>query len=521
MKKILGTTLAAALLIPGPANAEILKNLKVNGQLDIQGTSARNASDFATRGDQDGNAVAVAGVVTAAPTNDNSAKNDRIGTVATRLLVDLSWDLLDDVHSVVTLRKNDRAWGAASNGVTGQPASGSQAINGAPGVGAGVLGNTMVDRAAITIDKLFGHVDTTLGRQYYGDAGDLIIYAGPKDTYGLFSTSIDAARFEMANDWMAFSGLAAKTANTTASFAAGTTDTNVRGFDILWKSMPLKAHTYVWNQVTQAAGALGSGAGKNDNLWVYGLKLRGEAMGGWLNADIAANGGEDRTSLAGACIAGGRCNATGSNYTGKALLLDAGYNAEVSGVGALTPWVNFGWGTGRSSNFETRNEGFTAIASDYRPGIMNRRFAGAAGIGAMNLGAGTGTGIGTNGLNNRVVYGAGLNVTPAAWEKLTLGAQLWHFNRQRNTSTIANSAAGVETGAKHLGAEYGITADWKHSENVKFGLGGSVYQPGGFVKQTIRNANGLTATNATNNTSAAFVGNNPATLAFADFQVKF
>ncbi|TPW18875.1 MAG: hypothetical protein FD126_3248, partial [Elusimicrobia bacterium] len=272
-----------------------------------------------------------------------------------------------------------------------------------------------------------------------------------------------------------------------------------------------------------AGGALGTAptmaaaGGKNDNLWVYGLKLRGEAMGGWLNADIAANSGENRNNtapgLAATCGTNG-CNALASNYMGKALLLDAGYNAEISGVGALTPWVNFGWGTGRSSNVEARNEGFTAIASDYRPGIMNRRFAGAAGIGALNLGAdGTGgsTGIGTNGLGNRVVYGAGLNVTPAAWEKLTLGAQLWHFNLQRFTATNTRPAGGTENGAKHLGAEYGLTADWKHSENVKVGLGGSVYQPGGFVKQNIRNANGL----------STYVGNNPAMLAFADFQVKF
>jgi hypothetical protein len=492
MKKILGTTLAAALLIPGPANAEILKNLKVNGQLDIQSTAARNANDFQTRAN-----------VTAAGT---AGGQDRIGTVGTRLLVDATWDLLDDVHSVVTLRKNDRAWGSA--GGLGQAAAGSQAV----GAG-GIQANTFVDRANITIDKLFGHVDTTLGRQYYGDAGDLIVYYGMKDTYGLWNTAIDAARFELANDWMAFSGLAGKTAGGT--FAPATADTNVRGFDILWKSLPLKVHTFIWNRVTQGANALGTAptnaaaaTGLNDNLWVYGVKLRGEAMGGWINADIAANGGEDRTTLAGTGCGTAGCNANTANYIGKALLLDAGYNAEISGVGALTPWVNFGYGTGRSSNLESSNENFTSIASDYRPGIMNRRFAGAAGIGALNLGAGTGTGIGTNGLGNRVVYGTGLNVTPAAWEKLTVGAQLWHFNQQRTTATNALLAAGTERGAKHLGAEYGVTADWKHSENVKVGMGGSIYAPGGFVKQTIRNA-------------GVGVGNNPATLLFADFTVKF
>lgn len=501
MKKILGTTLAAALLIPGPANAEILKNLKVNGQLDIQSTSARNANDFTTRGDTLG-AAATTG-------------QDRIGTVATRLLVDATWDLLDDVHSIVTLKKNDRAWGTTGN--SGQGQTGNQNLVG--GGATGVANTVWVDRAAVTIDKLFGSVDTTLGRQYYGDQGDLIFYAGPKDTFGLFVTAIDAARFEWANDMMALSGLAGKTAGT-AIATNPTTDTNVRGLDVLWKNMPLKVHTFLWNRVTQGGGQIGvapvnSGAagasGLNDNLWVYGLKLRGEAAGGWLNADIAMNSGEMRNpATAAACTTAG-CEANSSNYIGKALLLDAGYNAELSGVGALTPWVNMGYGSGRSSNLEARNEGFQSIASDYRPGIVNRRFAGAAGIGALNLGAGTGTGIGTNGLNNRVVYGLGVNMTPAAWEKLTLGAQFWHFNLQRNTATNTVLAATAQRGAKHLGSEYGVTADWKHSENVKVGLGAAIFAPGGFVKQTIANTN----------TAAINTGNNPATLAFADFTVKF
>ncbi|MDE2292868.1 MAG: hypothetical protein KGL53_12365, partial [Elusimicrobia bacterium] len=360
-------------------------------------------------------------------------------TTATRVLLNAKWDLLDDVHAVVTLRKNDRAWGTATAG--GEGASGSQAID-----AAGVLGNTFVDRAAVSIDKLGGYIDTTIGRQYYGDPGDLVIYYGSKDNFGLYNTAIDAARFEYANDWMAFSGLAGKTAGTKLT-TVPTTDTNVRGFDVLWKSLPMKLHTFLWNRVTQMGGQIGTApsvpagggastsGGLNDNLWVYGVKLRGEAMGGWVNLDLAANAGEDRLSgrvnSAGAdgtigtaddtqCGAAG-CNAMTANYIGKAFMFDAGYNAEMTNIGALTPWVNFGWGTGRSSNLEKTNEGFTSIASDYRPGIMNRMFDGTA---AANLGSGlTGGTIGTNGLNNRVVYGAGLNFTPAAWEKLTVGAQ--------------------------------------------------------------------------------------------------
>ncbi len=500
MKKILGTTLAAALLFPpGQASAEILKNLKVSGQLDVQTTAARNTSDFSTRGDIDGNG----GVL--------STGNDRIGAAVTRLLVDAKWDLLDDVHSMVTLRKNSRAWGSAGGVGLGQGGAGSESIGSrnAGNTTNGVIGNLWVDRAAVTIDKLAGHFDTTLGRQYYGEAGDLIIAYGPKDNYGLFVTAIDAARFEAANDWVAFSGLAGKTAGGT--LAPATSDTNVRGFDLLWKGLPLKVHTFMWNQVTQgaAAGQLGTTAGKNDNLWVYGVKLRGEAMGGWINADLAANSGESRSfvSPGAGCTALG-CNNPSANYMGKALLLDAGYNAEMSGVGALTPWLNFGWGTGRSSNLEGHDEGFQSIATDYRPGIINRRFTqGASGLG----GGGSAPAIGSAGLTNRVVYGAGLNFTPAAWEKLTLGTQIWSYNLQRVTQTNVAVAATAERGAKHLGTEFGLTADWKHSENVKVGVGGGWYLPGGVVTQAIGTAN----------VAGVSLGNNPATLAFADFSVKF
>src|SRR5688572_3494294 len=98
MKKLLGAALAAALVLPsGPASAEILKNLNVSGNLDIQANSGRNVMDFQTTAD------------------------DRIGDTLSRVLLNAGWDLLDDVHANVTLRKNDRPWGSI-----GGPASGGQ-----------------------------------------------------------------------------------------------------------------------------------------------------------------------------------------------------------------------------------------------------------------------------------------------------------------------------------------------------------------------------------------------------------
>ncbi|MDE2291520.1 MAG: hypothetical protein KGL53_05505, partial [Elusimicrobia bacterium] len=70
MRKLLATTLAAGLLVPAVANAEILRNLKVDGSLDVQAVSGRNVTDFTTRGD-----------VVGAP---STTGQDRIGTTATR-----------------------------------------------------------------------------------------------------------------------------------------------------------------------------------------------------------------------------------------------------------------------------------------------------------------------------------------------------------------------------------------------------------------------------------------------------
>ncbi len=514
MKKLLGTMLALA-LGTGSASAELLKNLKVSGQLDVQNTSARNVFDFST----DRNP---------APAADNN--NDRVSASWTRVMLTAEWDLLDDVHSQVTFRKNDRLWGTVGAGGT-QGAAGSQAIGSAAAAAGTVAGNVYLDRAAITIDKLMGRFDVTVGRQYYGEPGDLVIYFGPKDTHGLFVTSIDALRVESSNDWFNFSGLFGTTARNTATAAvtvgAPNNNTQVKGFDLGWKNLPIKLNSYIWNRNIQGAAGLGvapAGAvagGLNDNLYIYGLKLRGEAAGGWLSVDLAQNAGQDRTTNLGACVAMLRgangCPSVSSNYVGRAILIDTGYNMDVANVGGVTTWANFGWGSGRSSNVEGRNETFTGIASDYRPGVINRRFNAA---GAQNLGnlmatsAAAGAGFGTVGLGNRVVVGGGLNFTPAKHEQLTLGISGWDYRIQRATKLAAAGTNGdpAAAGNRHLGTEFGFTADWRHSDNVTVGAGWATFQPGGFVKESIR----LATVPGT-----LEEGNNPASMVFADLTVRF
>src|SRR6185312_82472 len=91
--------------------------------------------------------------------------------------------------------KNDRTWGntnlnGASPATKGGTGGNSQDLN-------TIQNNLFVDEAYVKIDKLFGALDTTIGRQFYGESGDLVIYYGPKyNLYGMPITALDAGRFD-------------------------------------------------------------------------------------------------------------------------------------------------------------------------------------------------------------------------------------------------------------------------------------------------------------------------------------
>src|SRR5688572_818220 len=101
MKKYLGVVASLSLVWSAqPAQAELLKNLRIGGQIDLQATSAHNVTDFSTRRTETP-PIAAPGVGSV-----GTLANDRIGDMQTRVLVNLDWDILDDVHARVTLRKN-------------------------------------------------------------------------------------------------------------------------------------------------------------------------------------------------------------------------------------------------------------------------------------------------------------------------------------------------------------------------------------------------------------------------------
>jgi hypothetical protein len=467
MKKLLGSTLALALIVPAGANAEMLKNLKVSGQLDVQADSANNITDFATRTNTPGG-------------HPIGVNNDRIGAAYTRLILSADWDLLDDVHSRVTIDK-----GANNN-------AGARAYGSGPQTVQGLQNTTTVDEANVKIDKVFGAIDTRIGRQFYGEAGDLIAYFGPQDNYGMNVNAIDAFRFDWAMENLGVTGLAGVTAGGGLGVNNGSTD--LRALLVNYKADAASFGAYVYNQVQHATGGSGATApavnGKNDFLYVVGVKGKVSLAGLTAKAELAKDLGQNRVTVGGDQTA---------SYSGWALLANVAYKADLSNVGTVNPWAEFGYGSGRSRGNSNHNDGFVAIATDYRPGGIYGRFDNTS---AAALGNAVGAGLASNGLANRVIYGLGVKGSPAMASKLTVGVQgyKYAFARTSDTGVFGNTQL-----SRSIGTEADVTAEWKHSENVGFKVTLGEFLPGRVV----------------NDVDGKHAETNPATLAALDASIKF
>ncbi|MDP3541495.1 MAG: hypothetical protein Q8T11_03395 [Elusimicrobiota bacterium] len=458
MKKLLGTTLALAMFIPAGANAELLKNLKVSGNLDIQTTSARNVTDFVTR-----------------PTGANSSpagtnNNDRIGHATTRVILKLDWDLLDDVHARVTLVKGAEGVGAGAARTYG---TGAQSVN-------GIQDTTIVQEANVKIDKVFGHVDLTAGRQFYGEEGDLVIYYGPRSAYGLRVDAIDMFRADWNGEHMTVTGIAGKTADTAVNtVGSGNSATDLRGVIVSCKMHEMvKPSVYVYNRVThgvagigQTLGSVGTSAdGKNSNLWVAGAKAKVTSGGFDGSLEVAKNFGEDRATFANAV--GGARNV---NFKGYAVQAKASYKIDLSDVGMIKPWGEYGMGTGDSNFDYAGNNTFQSINTDYRPGGIYGRFDTGAALQLANNANGNGANsFASNGLSNRIIWGFGVKATPSSVEKLTVGAAFYRYAYHR---VAPFNAAGTKS-SRNIGSEVNVMAKWTHSENVSLKATAGSFKPG-------------------------------------------
>jgi hypothetical protein len=381
------------------ASAELLKNFKYDGQLDVNAYSYNNA-DF------------------------NKDAQDATSNTDTRVMINAGFDLNDDVDAVVSVIKNERQYG-----------EGSQTVNDANGnsnTGNGIMDSLFVEQAYVNLKGVFG-LDHKLGRQYYGEQGDMVLYVGPgtwpyaaKFIPGL--AAIDGWTGWYSNDNWKVNAIMGKLNN--GGTTTPSTDVNLSGINASTKFMDIDLNGYYYEAADKNTAV------KIDHTGLLGIRAK-YAVPAVENLNVAAeydmNTGSDFNKPA-----------IGYEHKGSAYKLNADYSMDFMGkLGFEGEYVY-------QSGDETANKkdtAFTSINGDYRPGIiMGAGFMTKASY--YTAGVLKGSGI--------VTYNLGANWNPEKMEKLTVAAKYYDFSADKK-STLTD---------KHYGSEFDLCANWMHSENV-------------------------------------------------------
>jgi len=389
MKKVIGM-LAVVALVSSVASAELLKNFKYDGKVEVDGYHMTNAGDF------------------------NSKLKDVDSDVQTRVQVNAGFDLNEDVNAVVSVVKNNRVYG--------QAAGTSESIDDLNKV-------LFFEQAYMNLKGVLG-IDHKLGRQYYGNEGDLVVYYGPNMypySWGLPVSALDAwTGWYKTGKW----DMHAVSGKLTDSFgAASDTDVNLNGFVANYDLMTdLKLGAYIYEKKTwQDTGTA------DLTLDVAGVKATGKFMGFDYYAELAKNYGKT----------------AGIDYTGTAFLANAKYNYDL--MGKWTFMGEFAMGSGDDQKSAKKNKAFHSINSDYRPGaIMGQMTSGLENSDPTS--AVTDTGLTT--------WNLGAKWNPSKVEKLDLTAKYFFF------APTETKQAGTKIGYTIVGNELDFAANWKHSESV-------------------------------------------------------
>jgi hypothetical protein len=394
MKKVIGI-LALLVFAGNIASAELLKNFKYDGKVEVNAYTSNNNND------------------------NNGDTDDKTSDVDTRVQINMGFDLAEDVDAVVSVVKNDRQYNGTSQDVNT------------------ITTKLFVEQAYLNLKGVLGF-DHKVGRQYYGNEGDLVVYAGPQGwpyptNYGVGTamnvTAVDAYTGWYTNGKLALHGIAGKTANNNAYPNVDTDVTGIVGKYNLMELLNVGAYVYEKKDYVAAGG-------KDITLDVVGVKADGKVEGLNLGyyGEMAKNYGRQ---------------AAGVNYTGSALLLGANMDLNVMGKWTFSGEMAMGSGDKDAAD---KNKAFQAIASDYRPGLIWGGLNGMSGL--------ANTGVNNTGLTT---WNLGAKWNPEFAEKLTLCGKLI------NLTPTEEKVNGTATGYDKIGNELDITAKWQHNENVALG----------------------------------------------------
>ncbi len=456
VKKLASLSFALALVysISLPARAELLKNLKTDGSIETRSFGIDNETDR------------------------NGRKDDYRAETNARLMLGGAFDLLDDVHARVALTNNHAFFGENADGTTPTARIGG---NGSSDLNS-LQSNTFVDNAYVKIDKVFGHVDLTMGRQFYGDSNDPNIYFGPNNDDILSVNALDIFRTDAdIMGWAKFQGIAGKVADTGAIGAGSNTDSDLWGVEVNTDKVIPKGNLAV-NYYTAQVKAVKPPAVGNNTLSTLGIRAMGDILAGLgYHAEYIQDFGRNST------IAGTPA------YDGDAYILGVHFGHDLAAGYPIRAKLEYARGS----------DDFASIAPSHRFGLIwgEHSTAGPSTLTPTATNGGAFYGNSAVSLTNLKVITAGIGTT---CPKTHIGVDLaWYrFMYDANLGGVGVSA----------GTEYDLILSYKHSENVSFEVNAATFQVG----TSLQNPTALQPGSGT-----APVGTNPITRLGADVKIKF
>ena len=414
MKKVT-VMLALVALVGNIANAELLKNFKADGQIEVNAYSVNN-KDF------------------------NKKASDKTANTDTRIMINAGFDLNEDVNAVVSAVKLNRQYG-----------TGSENISYGTGAGGGIFDNVFFQQAYLNLKNVLG-IDHKLGRQYYGDKGDMVIYYGPATMPYTAKFTPSIAAIDGWTGWYKFTALN-RDWNLNAIIAKqvmGTTypsrDINVSGINAKTNVDRWNLNAYVYQKVDQ------NNAVRTDYLDVVGARANWECMFVKnLNLGLEYDRNMGKNLTASHLVAPDNIN---YKHQGYAYKVNADYGMDLAGKLGFMGQYYFASGDKKANAADTA---FKAINSDYRPGIIN---------------GGGYTGTITNAGTGSVIYGLGANWTPEKLTKLNIAANYYNFSyAEKKVVTVPT------TRTTNMGNESDLVLTWTHSDNVNVKGYYAMFQP--------------------------------------------
>jgi len=382
--------------------AEIGK-VKVSGSLGVQEISLNNSTDLADY--------------------DDGANDDAVSEIRSRLLVGLEAPVSEGVTGKVLLSKNNRKYGDAVEDLNV------------------VQNNIAVQNAYLVLDDFLDIFKVTLGRQFIGEEGDLVLYYGLTADDNLGIDAVDGVTAETTLGSVDVSLLNCKLAETglTPSRDIDLSGVVVKS-DKLLSGVNLGA--YVYQKIDRTAG----GTGNRDDLRILGIKANAEipaVEGLRAKAEYAMNAGPDKSGAATV------------NHSGNALIIGASYEG-LNLSGPLGVSVEYAAGSGDKASVD-KNEEFESVSSDLRYGEIWANLPGGVGISDLKV--------------LKLAFGW----DPDFSEKLSASLDYLTF-------TVSEVAAGAKDDG---GSEIDLKVKWQQSENVALEIVSAHLMPGDALKSDL------------------------------------